>query len=315
MPYYAVARGRISGIFMNWADCESQVKGFPGARYKKFNTAADAEKFIISEGGSQKTNNVTNGNKIVKATNSQHQPKAQEKQITVKPSRKRTKTPENQIDTDSDEDDLSNVLTKQMDDIEKRLKVFEKDVNKIIKKGTKSTEKKTMLIDLPQPKKHKSGKFEFNEDDDGYVQVYTDGACSSNGRNGARAGIGVYWGDGHPLNVSEPVTGRATNNCGEIQAATSAIKIALQNKVKKLTINTDSQFLINSVTKWMPGWKRKGWKLQSGEPVKNEKDFKELDEIQNKLQIKWVYVEAHKGVHGNEMADQLAKAGASRYVK
>lgn len=63
------------------------------------------------------------------------------------------------------------------------------------------------------------------------------------------------------------------------------------------------------------GWKRKGWKLKSGEPVKNEKDFKELDEIQNKLQIKWIYVEAHKGVHGNEMADQLAKAGASQYVK
>lgn len=63
------------------------------------------------------------------------------------------------------------------------------------------------------------------------------------------------------------------------------------------------------------GWKRKGWKLKSGEPVKNEKDFKDLDRVQDKIQIKWVYVEAHKGIHGNERADQLAKAGAAMYSK
>lgn len=65
----------------------------------------------------------------------------------------------------------------------------------------------------------------------------------------------------------------------------------------------------------IPGWKRKGWKLASGEPVKNEKDFKELDSLQHKLNVKWNYVEAHRGVYGNEMADQLAKAGAAMYKK
>ncbi|KAG6455606.1 ribonuclease H1-like [Manduca sexta] len=152
-------------------------------------------------------------------------------------------------------------------------------------------------------------------DNDGFVDVYTDGACSSNGRSEARAGYGVYWGDNHPLNTSEPVSGRATNNRGEIQAATKAIKQALDNGVTKLAINTDSKFLINSATKWMPGWKQQGWKLQSGEPVKNERDFKELDRVQHKLQVKWNYVGAHSGVHGNEMADQLAKEGASKYRK
>lgn len=67
--------------------------------------------------------------------------------------------------------------------------------------------------------------------------------------------------------------------------------------------------------RFFAGWKRKGWKLASGEPVKNEKDFKELDSLQHKLQIKWNYVEAHRGIHGNEMADQLAKAGAAMYKK
>lgn len=49
--------------------------------------------------------------------------------------------------------------------------------------------------------------------------------------------------------------------------------------------------------------------------MKNEINFKELDSLQHKLQIKWNYVEAHRGVHGNEMADQLAKAGAAMYRK
>lgn len=89
--------------------------------------------------------------------------------------------------------------------------------------------------------------------DNGYVDVYTDGACASNGRSDARAGIGVYWGDNHPLNVSEPVSGRATNNCGEIQAATRAIQQAEQHGVERITINTDSKFLIKSATEWMPG--------------------------------------------------------------
>ncbi|XP_075984686.1 ribonuclease H1-like [Anticarsia gemmatalis] len=151
--------------------------------------------------------------------------------------------------------------------------------------------------------------------DNGNVNVYTDGACLSNGRSDARAGIGVFWGDNHPMNVSEPVSGRATNNSGEIQAATRAIQQAEQQGVGRLTINTDSKFLIQSATEWMPAWKNNGWKRSSGEPVRNETDFRALDRAQREsnVQVNWRYVGGHQGVHGNEMADQLAKAGASRY--
>lgn len=92
-------------------------------------------------------------------------------------------------------------------------------------------------------------------------------------------------------NTSQPVSGRATNNCGEIQAASMAIRLAADNGIQKLCINTDSKFVIDSVTKWLPGWKQRGWKLASGGPVKNIIDFKELDELmlkQNQMQIKWV---------------------------
>ena len=91
-------------------------------------------------------------------------------------------------------------------------------------------------------------------------------------------------------NIGKPVSGRATNNCGEIQASTLAIQLAGDCDIKKLCVNTDSQFLINSITKWVTGWKRNGWKVKSGQPVKNVTDFKALDSMIAKypITIKWV---------------------------
>lgn len=322
MPFYAVAKGRTAGIYMTWPDCESQVKGYPGARYKKFDNIVAAQDFITTEGGnktSQKArpvpsrssfNNTSTNLKRSFSTSSNSQNSGIPKK---KMKSKRKSSESGNSESSDDSDGLNTMLIKQMDDIEKRLKGFEKGVDKIIKSS--KSNRKTILIEPQAERSSNLNKDNFETDEDGFVKVYTDGACSSNGRNGAKAGLGVYWGDGHPMNISEPVSGRATNNCGEIQAASRAIAQAINSGVTKLAINTDSKFLINSVTKWMPGWKRKGWKLQSGEPVKNEIDFKELDNLQNKIHIKWNYVEAHRGIHGNEMADQLAKAGAARYNK
>ncbi|KAL7735903.1 hypothetical protein ACLKA6_002353 [Drosophila palustris] len=119
------------------------------------------------------------------------------------------------------------------------------------------------------------GAFEFTIDSEGYVIVYTDGSCLGNGRKDACAGFGVYFGDDHPLNAGKPVLGRVTNN-------------------------------------WVPGWKSRGWRLKNMEPVKNVADFKELDELlqNDNIKVKWTYVEAHKGIKGNEMADKLAKQGS-----
>lgn len=66
--------------------------------------------------------------------------------------------------------------------------------------------------------------------------------------------------------------------------------MAKQNGVKKLCINTDSQFLINSITKWIHGWKKKNWKLAGGDDVKNRVDFQELDKLleDKTIEIKWV---------------------------
>lgn len=194
------------------------------------------------------------------------------------------------------------------------------------------------------------GDYDFPVDADGFVHVYTDGSCENNGRAGAIAGYGVYFDENHPLyvfgysilfcfatfycslfiysilllvnhanrNVAAPVIGPATNNRGEIQAATRAIKLAAEAGVTNLCIFADSKFVIQSVTEWMSGWKKRGWKLSAGGPVKNETDFKKLDAVINKhpsMNIRWRYVPAHTGIHGNERADELAKLGGKSYNK
>uniref|UniRef100_UPI00398F4FDD ribonuclease H1 isoform X2 n=1 Tax=Pristiophorus japonicus TaxID=55135 RepID=UPI00398F4FDD len=144
------------------------------------------------------------------------------------------------------------------------------------------------------------------------VAVYTDGCCHGNGQNRARAGIGVYWGPGHSLNLSERLSGRQTNQRAEIVAACRAIEQAKELNIEKLVIFTDSMFTINGITKWIKSWKSNGWKPSSGGSVINKEDFERLDKLTSGINIEWMHVPGHAGFTGNEAADCLAKDGASK---
>ncbi|XP_037035656.1 ribonuclease H1 [Bradysia coprophila] len=274
MPFYSVARGRLTGVFATWPQCEAQVKGFTSAIYKKFSTYDEAVKFVISKGG--KLDHKIDGESIADGD-----------------SQKSSKQIASAVSTGS-----SN-----------------KRLNEDVSESKPSKKAKKDTGEIPVKRLNKYGKHSFLEDENGFVHVFTDGSCEGNGTEKAVAGLGVYFGEGHALNVAKPVSGRATNNCGEIQASTLAIQLAGDCGVTKLCINTDSQFLINSITKWMTGWKRNGWKLKSGQPVKNVIDFKSLDAVTAKysIAIKWNYVKAHCGILGNERADALAKQGGEMY--
>ncbi|KAK1119478.1 hypothetical protein K0M31_013305 [Melipona bicolor] len=166
------------------------------------------------------------------------------------------------------------------------------------------------VIDCSEDKKT-SGSYDI--DSDGYVNVYTDGACSSNGSRKAKAGIGVWFGDNHPLNVSRAVVGRATNNVAEIQAVTAAVEQAKKAGIKNLKINTDSQFLISCINNWMPTWKANGWVTSKKTPVINKVELLEMEEALKSLNVTWNHVNGHVGIYGNEMADKLARAGCLKY--
>ena len=155
-------------------------------------------------------------------------------------------------------------------------------------------------------------RYSFNIDDDGYVIVYTDGACISNGRDNPRAGVGVWFEDNHPMNVSKPLRGRATNNRAEIEAVIEAAIQAKRAGIKFLKIYTDSKFLMSCARNWIPKWKANGWRTANNEPVINKSELIKMDKALAPLNVKWKHVNSHAGVYGNEMADFLARSACSR---
>ncbi|XP_066453744.1 ribonuclease H1-like [Eleutherodactylus coqui] len=172
-----------------------------------------------------------------------------------------------------------------------------------------SAPKRTKLIDISSlpPMRGQS----FTEMGDSTV-VYTDGCCSRNGRLKARAGIGVYWGPNHPLNVAERLEGKQTNQRAEIQAACKALEQAKSENITKLVLYTDSMHTINGITKWIHSWKVNDWKMSTGKEVVNRGDFEKLEKLAQGLDVKWMHIPGHAGFGGNEEADRLAREGAKK---
>ena len=139
--------------------------------------------------------------------------------------------------------------------------------------------------------------------------IYTDGACTGNPGPGGW-GVVVYFADGsvHELGGRSAQT---TNNRMEMQAAIAALQFLTQSEQQEfITLYTDSQYLINGITKWVKGWKKKGWKTAEGKPVLNQELWETLDQLNSK-QIKWQYVRGHAGNFGNERCDAIARAFAN----
>ena len=90
------------------------------------------------------------------------------------------------------------------------------------------------------------------------INVYTDGACSNNGKPGAKAGIGVYFGVEDERNVSRKISGKQTNNRAELLAIMEVFQILNKdiNEGKLVTIYTDSKYSINVLTVWGETGKR-----------------------------------------------------------
>ncbi|KAF6767250.1 Ribonuclease H domain protein [Kalmanozyma brasiliensis GHG001] len=145
--------------------------------------------------------------------------------------------------------------------------------------------------------------------------VYCDGSSIGNGKKGARAGWGVFFEDPelHHLNESRRLPGEPqTNNRAELMALIRAIQLC-PNDGRQLLIQTDSQYSMDCVEKWISGWKSKGWKTSTGDNVSNKDLIVQLDqEINSRYPPpKLVKVKAHSGIAGNEIVDRMAKYGAS----
>ena len=103
-----------------------------------------------------------------------------------------------------------------------------------------------------------------------------------------------------------------TNNQGELQAVLELLK-ATAGTDEKLHIWCDSRYVIDSVTKWMPGWKRKGWRKSDGGPVLNRDLLEGIDEAMRGRDVQFSWVKGHAGDDLNEAADERANAAAKAY--
>jgi ribonuclease HI len=147
------------------------------------------------------------------------------------------------------------------------------------------------------------------------VELYTDGACSGNPGPGGWGFILRCPRTGKELERSggQPET---TNNQMELTAVIRGLE-ALREPCR-VELYADSQYVGQGLTKWMAGWKRRGWKRKDGSrlvPVKNVDLWKRLDELMQRHQLEFHYVRGHTGHAENERCDELAVAAYQKYLR
>ncbi|GBG12946.1 ribonuclease HI [Novimethylophilus kurashikiensis] len=136
------------------------------------------------------------------------------------------------------------------------------------------------------------------------IEIFTDGACKGNPGPGGWGAWLRYGSHEKELFGGEVLT---TNNRMELLAVIRALE-ALK-RPSRARVATDSQYVQKGISEWIKGWKARGWRTASKEPVKNADLWQELDTLANKHQIEWMWVKGHAGHEGNERADQLANRG------
>lgn len=137
------------------------------------------------------------------------------------------------------------------------------------------------------------------------VKLITDGSCLGNPGPGGWAAILRCGQRKKELAGSSAAT---TNNRMEMTAVIKGFE-ALRERCA-VTVEIDSEYVKNGVTKWMHGWKRNGWKTVAGGPVKNQDLWKALEAAVAAHKVTWVWVKGHAGHADNNRCDQLAKAAA-----
>lgn len=133
-----------------------------------------------------------------------------------------------------------------------------------------------------------------------------DGACKKNPGPAAWAWIALEDREGGAGRWAAGPLGESTNNIAELTALEQLLSTV--DARAALEVRMDSQYAMNAVTKWLPGWKRKGWKTASGGPVANRELIVRIDALLAGRAVKFVYTPAHQvgGDPLNDFADRAA---------
>ncbi|MGK6321127.1 ribonuclease HI [Sphingomonas sp. DT-204] len=138
-----------------------------------------------------------------------------------------------------------------------------------------------------------------------HVEIATDGACKGNPGPGGWGAVLRFNGKEKVLSGGEKLT---TNNRMELTAAIRGLEAL--TRPCRVTLSTDSRYVMDGLTKWIHGWQRNGWKTADRKPVKNAELWQELLAAAKPHEIDWVWVKGHAGHPDNERADRLASDAA-----
>ncbi|KAI1428490.1 ribonuclease H-like protein [Xylaria sp. FL1777] len=230
--FYAVAVGRVPGIYTDWDEAAVAIKGWKAPKYKKFMARAEAIEFIRAH-----------GNEEAQAW--------------------------------------------------------------LVSEGVE-----------PPSKKTKKSDGDILEDEPGVLRIFTDGSSLANGRTGATAGVGVFFGEGDKRNVSERLEGEhQTNQRAELTALLRALE--LSKREAKIRIFTDSKYTIDCADSWYKSWAKNNWKKSNGDDVLNQDLVKQIRVLIDKREkagytTLFQWVKGHSTSVGNIAADRLAVAGAKK---
>ncbi|HEX4079215.1 MAG TPA: ribonuclease HI [Rhizomicrobium sp.] len=140
-----------------------------------------------------------------------------------------------------------------------------------------------------------------------HVEIFTDGACSGNPGPGGWAAILRAGPHEKSISGGEAAT---TNNRMELMAAIRALEALKMPSI--VTLSTDSRYVMDGATRWMPRWKLNGWRTADKKPVKNDDLWRALDAAAQRHQLSWKWVAGHSGHAENERADALARAAVPK---
>jgi ribonuclease HI len=139
------------------------------------------------------------------------------------------------------------------------------------------------------------------------IELHTDGACLGNPGPGGWAALLRYGARERELVGGEVLT---TNNRMELMAAIAGLEALTE--ACQIVLFTDSQYVRQGITEWMPNWVRRGWKTAAGAQVKNRDLWERLHAAVQRHRIDWRWVKGHSGDPDNERVDQLARTEAQR---
>jgi ribonuclease HI len=141
------------------------------------------------------------------------------------------------------------------------------------------------------------------------VDMFTDGACRGNPGPGGWAALLIAGTERKEVSGAEAAT---TNNRMELCAAIGGLN-ALKRRCA-VRLYTDSKYVLQGITEWLPNWKARGWRTAARTPVKNQDLWELLDAAVTAQDIEWHWVKGHSGHEGNEYVDQLANLAIDRLL-